>query len=319
LEKILQVEGLKVYYKSLAGLYKAVDGVTFDVNKKEIFGIAGESGCGKSTLVEGVLRIIKPPGYVADGKITFETLDLLGLGEDELRKVRWRKLSYIPQGSMNSLNPIMKVRDQMVDAITTHSDLSKKEAEEGVPSLLKTVGLPESVTEMYPHELSGGMKQRVIIATSIALKPSFVVADEPVTALDLVVQRGILQAISSLRDEHGVTVLFIAHDMAVHAELVDRMAIMYSGLIVEIGSAVEVFKDPLHPYTKLLIQAIPSINKKTIKGIPGVSPSPLEWPTGCRFHPRCPFAKDICKEKIPLLEQIEEGRFVACHLFGDEK
>jgi peptide/nickel transport system ATP-binding protein len=319
LEEVLQIEGLKVYYRSLLGLYKAVDGVTLNVNKKEIFGIAGESGCGKSTLVEGVLRLIKPPGYVAGGKIVFENLKLLDLSEDELRKVRWHKLSYIPQGSMNSLNPIMKVRDQMADAITAHSNQSKKEIAEDIPDLLRMVGLSKSVAEMYPHELSGGMKQRVIIATSVALKPSLVVADEPVTALDLVVQRGILQAISDLRDKHGVTVLFIAHDMAVHAELVDRMAIMYGGLIMEIGSAVEVFKDPLHPYTKLLIQAIPSINKRVIKGIPGVSPSPLTWPSGCRFHPRCPFAKNICKKEIPHIEQIGEGRFVACHLFGDEK
>lgn len=319
MDKILEIEGLKVYYKSVMGLYKAVDGVSFDVEKGEVFGIAGESGCGKSTLVEGVLRIIKPPGYVADGRITFEGMDLLGLDEEELRKIRWHRLSYIPQGSMNSLNPILKAKDQMVDAITTHTDMSKEEAEEKIPGLLETVGLPEAVAEMYPHELSGGMKQRVIIAAATALNPSLVVADEPVTALDLVVQRGVLQAIANLRDEYSVTVLFIAHDMAVHAQLVDRLAVMYAGKIMEIGSVLDVFKDPLHPYAELLIQAIPSIEKKKIKGIPGISPSPLKWPSGCGFHPRCPFAMDICKAEVPEPKWIKKGRLVACHLFGERK
>lgn len=319
LDKILEVEDLKVYYKGVSGEYRAVDGVSFDVRKKEVFGVAGESGCGKSTLVEGVLRVIKPPGYVAGGKITFDGMDLLALSDEDLRKIRWKKLSYIPQGSMNSLNPVLKVRDQMTDAITTHADLSKEEAEKEIPALLETVGLPEGVAEMYPHELSGGMKQRVIIATATALRPDLVVADEPVTALDLVVQRAVLQAIAGLRDEYGATVLFIAHDMAVHAELVDRLIIMYAGRIMEIGPVIDVFKDPLNPYTKLLIQAIPSIEKKKIKGIPGVAPSLLNWPPGCRFHPRCPFAMDICKNEMPEPIRAQKERWVACHLFGDKK
>ncbi len=319
MDNVLEVENLKVYYKGVAGEYRAVDGVTFEVRKKEVFGIAGESGCGKSTLVEGVLRIIKPPGYIAGGKVTFDGIDLLKLKGEELRKIRWKKLSYIPQGSMNSLNPILKVKDQIIDAITTNSDISKKEAENKIPVLLETVGLARDVSEMYPHELSGGMKQRVIIAAATALKPDLVVADEPVTALDLVVQRGILQTIAELRDKNDVAILFVAHDMAVHAELVDRLAIMYAGLIMEIGPVIDVFKDPLNPYTKLLIEAIPSIAKKSIKGIPGISPSLFNWPAGCRFHPRCPFAKDICKTELPRLRNVGKDRFVACHFTGDLK
>lgn len=319
MNEILEIQDLKVYYKSVLGLYKAVDGVSFSVEKGEVFGVAGESGCGKSTLVEGVLRVIKPPGYIESGKITFEGMDLLGLSSDELRKIRWKKLSYIPQGSMNSLNPVLKVKDQMVDAITTHMEMTKKTAEEKILGLLEAVGLPTRVAEMYPHELSGGMKQRVIIATATALKPSLVVADEPVTALDLVVQRVVLQDIANLRDKYGVTVLFITHDMAVHAELVDRLIIMYAGRIMELGSVVDIFKDPLHPYTKLLIQAIPSIEMKSIKGIPGISPSPLNWPSGCKFHPRCPFAMKICTNILPEQKWVEKTRAVACHLFGDEK
>jgi peptide/nickel transport system ATP-binding protein len=318
MNNVLEVEDLKVYYKGTTGEYRAVDGVSFDVGKKEVFGIAGESGCGKSTLVEGILRIIKPPGYIAGGKITFDGIDLLKLEEEE-RKIRWRKLSYIPQGSMNSLNPILKVKDQITDAIITDTDTSKKEAEKELPALLKIVGLPREVSEMYPHELSGGMKQRVIIAAATALKPDLVVADEPVTALDLIVQRGVLQAIVNLRDKYGASVLFIAHDMAAHAELVDRLAIMYAGLIMEIGSVFDIFKDPLNPYTNLLIQAIPSIDKTKIIGIPGISPSLFNWPQGCRFHPRCPSAMDICKSELPELICLGKGHFVACHLFGGQK
>ncbi len=314
MDHILEVENFKVYYKGVAGDYRAVDGVSFEVKRREIFGIAGESGCGKSTLVEGILRIIKPPGYVAGGKVIFDGIELLKLNEEELRKIRWKKLSYVPQGSMNSLNPILKVKDQIIDAIVTNSEITKKEAEKQAPKLLETVGLPTDVSEMYPHELSGGMKQRVIIATAIALKPDLVVADEPVTALDLVVQRGILQTISELREKNNVAILFVAHDMAVHAELVDRLAVMYAGLIMEIGPVIDVFKDPLNPYTKLLIDAIPSIAKKKIKGIPGISPSLFNWPAGCRFHPRCPFAQNVCKTELPQMRKVGQDRFVACHL-----
>jgi len=314
-EPILTVEDLRVYYKSIYGDVKSVDGVSFSVNPQEVFGIAGESGCGKSTLVEGVLRVIVPPGYIKSGKILFKNTDLLSLNDEELRRLRWGDLSYIPQGSMNSLNPVLRVEEQMIDAITSHNDTPKEEAREMAIARLKEVGLPVEVARMYPHELSGGMKQRVIIGTAILLKPSLVVADEPVTALDVVVQRGVLQSIANLRDNYGITVIFVAHDLAAHAEIVDRLVIMYAGEIAEIGSVYDVFEDPLHPYSKLLVAAIPSLEKDVVEGIPGLPPSPLNWPTGCRFHPRCPHVMPICSEEDPPLEEMKQGRHVACHLF----
>ncbi len=315
MEPILTVEDLRVYYKSIYGDVKSVDGVSFSVSPREVFGIAGESGCGKSTLVEGVLRVIVPPGYIKTGKILYKNTDLLSLKDEELRRLRWGELSYIPQGSMNSLNPVLRVEEQMVDAITSHTDTPKEEAREMAIARLKEVGLPVEVARMYPHELSGGMKQRVIIATSILLKPSLVVADEPVTALDVVVQKGVLQSIANLRDNYGITVIFVAHDLAAHAEIVDRLVIMYAGEIAEIGSVYDVFEDPLHPYSKLLVAAIPSIEKDVVEGIPGLAPSPLNWPTGCRFHPRCPYAMPICSEEDPSLKEMKQGRHVACHLY----
>jgi peptide/nickel transport system ATP-binding protein len=314
-EPILTVEDLRVYYKSIYGDVKSVDGVSFSVNPKEVFGIAGESGCGKSTLVEGVLRVIVPPGYIKTGKILYKDTDLLSLNDEELRRLRWGELSYIPQGSMNSLNPVLRVEEQMVDAITSHTDTPKEEAKEMAIARLKEVGLPFEVVRMYPHELSGGMKQRVIIATSILLKPNLVVADEPVTALDVVVQKGVLQSIANLRDNYGITVIFVAHDLAAHAEIVDRLVIMYAGEIVEIGSVYEIFEDAMHPYSRLLVAAIPSIDKDVVEGIPGLAPSPLNWPTGCRFHPRCPHAMPICSTEDPTLQEIRPGRHVACHLY----
>lgn len=313
-EPILEVEDLKVYYKSIYGDVKSVDGVTFSVNPNEIFGIAGESGCGKSTLVEGILRVIMPPGYIKSGRIVFKNTDLTSLDEEELRKIRWKELSYIPQGSMNSLNPVLRVEEQMVDSITAHTDISKEEAKEIAITRLKEVGLPVEVARMYPHELSGGMKQRVIIATAILLKPSLIIADEPVTALDVVVQKSVLQSIANLRDSYGITVIFVAHDLAAHAEMVDRLVIMYAGKIAEIGSVYDIFEDPLHPYSKLLVAAIPSIEKEVVKGIPGLAPSPLNWPSGCRFHPRCPYVMPICSKEEPLLEEVRQGRYAACHL-----
>jgi len=313
---MLRVEDLRVYYDSVLGQYKVVDGVSLEIKEKEIYGISGESGCGKSTLAEAILRLVKPPGYVKSGKVIFEGVDIVNLKEDELREIRWKELSYIPQGSMNSLNPVLKVEEQMIDAITAHSQMSKIEARGMSTEALKTVGLSTKVLGMYPHELSGGMKQRVCIAMSVTLKPLFVVADEPVTALDVTTQRIVLESIAELRDKFGVTIMLIAHDMAVQAEMVDKLAIMYAGKIMEIGSVHEVFEDPFHPYTKCLIASIPSMEKTSIKGIPGIAPSPLYWPPGCRFHPRCPQAKEICGKNEPQLCEIKNGRLVACHLFG---
>jgi len=319
MKEILTVSNLKVYFKSIYGDYKVLDGVSFSVFKNEIFGIAGESGCGKSTLAEGILRLIRPPGYIKEGKIVFEGVDLLKLNEAELRKIRFKKLSYIPQGSMNSLNPVLKIKEQVMDAIIDHTDIPKKDAEELAIAVLQNAGLPPKVADMYPHELSGGMKQRVVISIATALKPSLVIADEPVTALDVVTQRAILESIAEMREKFRTSIILIAHDMSVHAEIVDRLAIMYAGKIVEIGSIYDIFEQPLHPYTRLLIDSIPSLGKKAIKGIPGLAPSPLNWPPGCRFHERCPFSTDICKKREPALCNMGNEHYVACHLYGERK
>jgi peptide/nickel transport system ATP-binding protein len=313
---LLEVRDLKVYYRTIWGLFRAVDGVSLNVGYKEILGVAGESGCGKSTLVEGVLRLIKPPGFIAGGEVLFKGIDLLKLGDDELRKLRWKELSYIPQGSMNSLNPVLRVEEQMIDAIVEHGEYDEEEARALAREYLKRVGSPADVLRMFPHELSGGMKQRVIIAMAMILKPSLVVADEPVTALDVVSQRLVLQLLRELRDEYGASLIYVSHDLATHAELVDRMAVMYAGKVVEVGNVEEVFLKPLHPYVQLLIDSVPKPGKKVVKGIPGVAPSPLNWPPGCRFHPRCPKAMPICSQVEPELTDVGGGRAVACHLYG---
>lgn len=315
---LLEVNDLKVYYQSIWGNYKSVDGVSFKAYENEVFSIAGESGCGKSTLVDGILRLVKPPGYIPSGQVIFEGVDLLKLSEEELRKIRFKKLAYVPQGAMNSLNPVIRIEEQMIDAMLDHSDIDEEEAKNLSLSMLKEVGLPVEVARMYPHELSGGMKQRVIIATAIAFKPKLVIADEPTTALDVVVQKGILQLLRRLKEDYKMTVIVVSHDMAAHAQIADRIAIMYAGKIIEIGSIYDIFEDPLHPYTKGLISAIPSMSKKYVKGIPGLSPSPLNWPSGCRFHPRCSYAMDICSKIEPEMKEVKPGRWVACHLYGDK-
>jgi len=312
--KLLEVEDLRVYYQTIVGEAKVVDGVSFAVSEKEIFGIAGESGCGKSTLVEGILKLVRPPAYIESGKVIYMGTDLFDLDEGKLREIRWKGLAYIPQGSMNSLNPFLRVSEQITDAIEEHTEVSKGEITQLIQEALKAFDLSEKVAQMYPHELSGGMKQRVCIAMAMILNPRLVVADEPVTALDVTTQRIVLQSISALRDRFDAAVLLIAHDMAVHAEMVDRLSIMYAGKIVEIGSVYDIFTDPLHPYTRGLVEAIPSLEQKRVKGIPGLHPSPLAWPPGCRFHTRCPVAVQACSTEEPILREVKNGRHLACHL-----
>ena len=322
---LLNIEDFRVYYTSVRGEYKVVDGVSFPVYKGEIVGLAGESGCGKSTLVEGLLRLVKPPGYIKSGSAISQDLtqgfgqsDLVKLTESEFRKLRWARLSYIPQGSMNSLNPVMKIEDQIKDGIIAHEGRSSEEQLQArVRELLSAVGLPQEVRSMYPHELSGGMKQRAIIATEVALRPQLIVADEPTTALDVTVQRIIIQTLARIQKELGAAIVLVTHDMPVHAQLADRLVIMYAGKVVEIGTVDDLFHDPFHPYSQGLVATIPSITgqRKRIEGIPGIAPSPLTWPSGCRFHPRCKHAMGICRAEEPEMRQMAEGRSVACHLY----
>jgi peptide/nickel transport system ATP-binding protein len=327
-DTLIDVRDMRIYYSTTAGEAKVVDGVDLRIYRDEIFGVAGESGCGKSTFVEGLLRLIKMPGYVksgtaefypkdANGHVPDEPVDLLHVPHNDMRKLRWKHIAYVPQGAMNALNPVMRIGDQIVDAIHAHVNMSREEAIDLMLKQLNMVGLPPYVANQYPHELSGGMKQRVTIASSISLSPDVLMADEPTTALDVNIQRIILQELKEIRERLGLTIVYVSHDMAVHAELADRMGIMYAGGVVEVGSTIDIFKRPLHPYTQGLIKSIPKIGgaRERLVGIPGLAPSPLAWPTGCKFHPRCSQAMDICRQVAPRLGVVEEGRQVACHLY----
>jgi peptide/nickel transport system ATP-binding protein len=317
-EHLLQVEELRVVYRTTHGDARSVDGASVAVRPGEIFGIAGESGCGKSTLVEAVLRLIKPPGSIAGGRVLYRGSDLVRLSTEAMRRVRWKEISYVPQGSMNSLNPVLRVEEQMRDAIHAHERVSRAQARERALAALSRVGLPGEVLRMYPHQLSGGMQQRTIIATATLLDPDLVVADEPITALDVVAQKGVLQSLMRLRDERGTAVLIVAHDMAAHAEVSDRVAIMYAGVVVELGEVEEIFLAPRHPYTQLLIASVPSVERDDVTGIPGIAPNALDWPSGCRFHSRCPVAEARCESEVPALRTLAGGHRVACHLVGDD-
>jgi peptide/nickel transport system ATP-binding protein len=316
-ENALEVRDLRVYYHTPRGPVKAVDGVSFSVRRGERFGLVGESGCGKSTTAMALLRLLQPPGQIESGEIWLDGIDLVRLSRDELRRVRWNQISLIPQGAMNSLNPVMRVRDQIADVITVHegrqpaSELSRR-----IEGLLAAVGLPRWVARMYPHELSGGMKQRVCIAMAIALSPRLIIADEPTSALDVVVQRVVTQTLVDVQERLGASLILIGHDMGLQAQLVHRLAVMYAGRIAEIADATTVFENPAHPYSRLLISSVPSTQeKKTLQAIPGLPPTLLNPPPGCIFHPRCPSAMERCRTEVPPLQEISPGHQVACHLY----
>ena len=265
---LLQVQDLRVSYTTARGPFMAVAGVSFTLNAGETFGLVGESGSGKTTTAMAILRMIKPPGRIVGGRALLDGVDLMAEGGESLRRLRWTKISMIPQGAMNALNPVLRIREQIGDAIITHEGAqSREKLRERIVELLKTVGLPERVYTMYPHELSGGMKQRVCIAMAIALSPRLIVADEPTSALDVVVQRVVAETLKDVQARLKAGVLLIGHDMGLQAQLVDRLGVMYRGRLVEVGPVRQMFKDPLHPYTQLLIASIPSIKRTTERGL----------------------------------------------------
>ena len=313
---LLEVDSLKVYFSTIRGYVRAVDGVSFEIGKGEAFGLAGESGCGKTTTALSILRLLPSNGEIKGGKILFDGMDIVKLDEETLRKeIRWKRISIVFQGAMNALNPVFTIGDQIVEAILAHENVTKAKALSRTKKLLKLVGLSPMLVKRYPHELSGGMKQRVMIAMALACNPDLVIADEPTTALDVIVQAQILNLLKDLRKKLNLSVILISHDLSIIAELCDKVAIMYAGKIVEMGTVYQIFKNPRHPYTRGLIQSFPNIRapKSEFKSIPGAPPNLLHPPPGCRFHPRCPYAKQVCKEEEPEMVEVEPGHFVACH------
>jgi peptide/nickel transport system ATP-binding protein len=298
---------------------QAVNGVSFDLGVGERLGLVGESGSGKSTAAFAIMRLIKPPGKIEGGQVLLDNRSLLELSEERMRQVRLAEIALVSQGAMNSLNPVARVRRQIADSLRDHGvKLTSRERNEWIGELMERVGLPRNAADMYPHELSGGMKQRVCIAIAICLQPKVIIADEPTSALDVVVQRQIMETLETLRADLGAAVILIGHDMGLMAQAVDRLGVMYAGDLIETGDIETIFSDPLHPYTRLLMASLPSLEQKeAAKGIPGLMPSMLNKPEGCPFHPRCPDAFDRCRLEEPTLQMVQPNRGVACHLHWD--
>jgi peptide/nickel transport system ATP-binding protein len=314
-EPVLRVEGLRVTFDHPLGKVRAVDDVSFALSPGERFGLAGESGSGKSTLALSILRLIKPPGRIEAGEVWLTGTRLGDLDEEGMRALRLAGIALVPQGSMNSLNPVLRIGGQIGDALTEHRlHLTRGEEERRIAALLAEVGLPESVARMYPHQLSGGMKQRACIAIAICLRPKVIIADEPTSALDVVVQRQVMATLARVQQELGAAVILVGHDMGLMAQFVDRLAIMYAGRLVEVAPVAEVITRPRHPYTRALIASLPSLDTRgALAGIPGLAPLLRDLPDGCAFHPRCMLAMGRCRTEKPKLRDID-GAQVACHL-----
>ena len=323
----LQVQNLYVHYATPEGAVRAVDDVSFNLEAGERFGLVGESGSGKTTLAMALLRMIKPPGQIESGQIWLDGQDVLSLSGEGMRQLRLAGIALVAQGSMNSLNPVTRIRRQLLDGMRDHAagqaepdggavaaKMSRREQDEYVRELLARVGLEPQVANMYPHELSGGMKQRVCIAMAISLRPKVIIADEPTSALDVVVQMQVMETLRRAQEEVGAAVILVGHDMGIMAQFVDRVGVMYAGKLVEVSPVREIFGRPLHPYAGLLIESVPSLESKDeLEGIPGLPPSLLERPSGCLFHPRCPHAADECTTREQTLAEVEPERWVACH------
>ncbi len=314
---VLDVTDLHVQYETPRGDVIAVNGISFKIQQGETVGLVGESGCGKTTTAMAILRLIQTPGRISGGSITMGGVDLASVSEKDLRAMRWTTLSLIPQGAMNSLNPVMRIKDQIRDVIFTHEGRQDKTVlKNRILELLNQVGLPGRVYEMFPHELSGGMKQRVCVAMAIALNPPLIIADEPTSALDVVVQRVVAQTLMEVKAKMGVSMILIGHDMGLQAQLFDRIIVMYAGNIVENAPVKRAFKHSLHPYTQLLIRAIPSIKKKQpLQVTEGLTHDLRNPPPGCVFQFRCPFVQDLCRTAKPKLLEVSKGHWTACHIY----
>jgi oligopeptide/dipeptide ABC transporter ATP-binding protein len=319
---VLRVKNLQVSYYTDAGRARALDGVDLTLSAGEKLGLVGESGSGKSTMALAMMRMIKPPGRIEGGQVVVDGTDLITLSDEAMLKARLSKIAYIPQGAMNSLNPVIRIGAQMMDAIQAHQDqstsdwISKAEMEKRCIAALESVDLKGNVFKMYAHELSGGMKQRVCIAISILLRPKVIIADEPTSALDVVTQRQVMETIDRVQKQIGAAVILIGHDMGLMAQFVDKVAVMYAGRLMELSSVRDMFTDPKHPYAQALIRSLPNLdNKGVFNGIPGMAPALLQLPGGCAFHPRCSQCMEICQKERPQPVTLPGGRILECHLY----
>ena len=317
--ELLEVKELRTHYLTPFGAVKAVDDISFKLKKGIALGLAGESGCGKTTVALSIMRILSYPGKILGGEVLFKGIDILKMEEEELRNMRWKGISTVFQGAMASLNPLFKVGRQIADPIMIHENVKKKEAYSRANELLELVGIDASRADNYPWELSGGMRQRVMIAMGLACNPEVIIADEPTTALDVIVAHQVMELIKDLREKLDLSMILITHDISVIAQTCGELAIMYAGKIVEISTVSTIYESPLHPYTEALISAFPNIKeeKRQLKSIAGNPPDLINPPSGCNFNPRCTYAQDICRSEEPTLDQIGDNHSVACH-FWDE-
>jgi peptide/nickel transport system ATP-binding protein len=316
-DELLSIENLRVEYLTSRGPVVAVDDVSFKIRPGEVFGLAGESGSGKSTAAHAILRVLNPPAIISGGRVRFRGRDVFAMSDEELEQFRWRDVSMVFQSAMNALNPVMSIGDQICDTILAHERVTKRDALERAAELLTIVGIDPDRLASYPHELSGGMRQRAVIATALALNPPLMIMDEPTTALDVVVQQEIMNQIVDLKDRLGFSILFITHDLSLMVEFSDRIGIMYAGEIVELAGARNLFEDPLHPYTQGLMASFPSLTgeRRRLTGIPGSPPDMLRPPSGCRFHPRCALVRPDHTRIVPRLREVKPDHYVACHLY----
>ena len=318
-QNIIEIKNLSVQYRAGKKRIKAVNNVSLEIHRGEIMGIVGESGSGKSTLALAIMRILPKNADIVNGSILFNGIDMVKADDETLREILWKRISIIPQAALNALNPILKIKDHFLETAKAHGIEDEKWTLERASKLMKLLNLePERVLNSYPHELSGGMKQRVLIALAMLLEPEVLILDEPTTALDVLTQRFILDLLKELHEKTNITMIFITHDIAVIADLADRVAVMYAGKIMEVGDVFTVFKEPFHPYSVALMKSIPSLvgDINEMKSIPGTLPGLSNPPPGCLFAPRCTKAMDICREKEPPYLEIKKHHFVSCWLYS---
>jgi len=317
-EALLQIRGLEVQYNTRVGVVRAVDRVGLEVKRGQTLGLVGESGCGKSTLGFSILKLVPPPGRIAGGEIIFDGENLLEKSEAEMAKIRGKRISMVFQDPMTSLNPLLRIDGHIIETIRTHEkETTKEEAQRRAEELVDRLGILSSRLSDYPHQFSGGMRQRIMIGLALALNSDLVIADEPTTSLDVIVEAQILELLKELKGAYSLTLILITHNLGVVAELADRVAVMYAGKIVEVADAIPLYEEPLHPYTKGLLRSIPNISlaAQELETMPGSPPDLINPPPGCRFHPRCPHVMDVCSRSEPPMKEIKPGHWAACWLY----